>query len=39
MGAVGIGVATAIANKELIKKGDYAGITSLARDFVNAVKG
>jgi 2-dehydro-3-deoxyphosphogluconate aldolase/(4S)-4-hydroxy-2-oxoglutarate aldolase len=39
MGAVGIGVATAIANKDLIKKGDYEGITRLARDFVNAVKG
>ena len=39
MGAVGIGVATAIANKDLIKKGDYEGVTRLARDFVNAVKG
>jgi 2-dehydro-3-deoxyphosphogluconate aldolase/(4S)-4-hydroxy-2-oxoglutarate aldolase len=39
MGAVGIGVATAIANKDLIKKGAYEGITRLARDFVNAVKG
>ncbi len=39
MGAVGIGVATGIANKELIKKGDYQGITALARDFVIAVKG
>ena len=39
MGAVGIGVATGIANKELIKKGDFEGITELARSFVNAVKG
>lgn len=39
MGAVGIGVATGIANKELIKKGDFAGITELARRFVKAVKG
>lgn len=34
-GAVGIGVATAIASKDLIKKGDAEGITSLARKFTS----
>lgn len=34
-GAVGIGVATAIASKELIKKGDFEGITELARKFTS----
>jgi 2-dehydro-3-deoxyphosphogluconate aldolase/(4S)-4-hydroxy-2-oxoglutarate aldolase len=34
-GAVGIGVATAIASKDLIKKGDAEGITALARKFTS----
>ena len=34
-GAVGIGVGTAIASKELIKKGDLEGITELARNFTS----
>ena len=34
-GAVGIGVGTAIASKELIKKGDREGITELARKFTS----
>ena len=34
-GAVGIGVATAIASKDLIKKGDAEGITELARKFTS----
>ena len=36
-GAVGIGVATAIASKELIKKGDAEGITELARKFTSQI--
>ena len=34
-GAGGIGVATAIASKDLIKKGDAEGITALARKFTS----
>ncbi len=39
MGAVGVGVATGIANKELIRSGKFDEITELARRFVSAVKG
>ena len=34
-GAVGIGVATAIASRDYIKKGDSMGITELARKFTS----
>ena len=37
-GAKGIGVATAIANKPLIKEGKYDEITKLAKKFVDASK-
>ena len=37
-GAVGIGVATAIASKDLIKKGDAEGITELARKFTSQLR-
>ncbi len=39
MGAVGIGVATGIANKEYIKSGRFDEITKLARRFVSAARG
>ena len=39
MGAVGVGVATGIANKELIKSGKFDEITELARKFVSAARG
>lgn len=39
MGAVGVGVATGIANKALIKSGNFDEITELARKFVSAARG
>lgn len=39
MGAVGVGVATGIANKEYIKNGKFDEITKLARKFVSAARG
>lgn len=37
-GAVGVGVGSNIINKELLKKGDYAGITALAKLYVEAIE-
>lgn len=37
-GAVGVGVGSNIVNKEMLKKGDYAGITALARLYVEAIE-
>ena len=37
-GAVGIGVASNIVNKEMLKKGDYAGITALAKLYTEAIE-
>ena len=37
-GAVGVGVASNIVNKEMLKKGDYAGITGLARLYTEAIE-
>ena len=37
-GAVGVGVGSNIVNKEMLKKGDYAGITSLAKLYVEAIE-
>lgn len=37
-GAVGIGVANGIINKEMIKAGKFAELTALARKYVEAVK-
>ncbi|MBQ2715262.1 MAG: 2-dehydro-3-deoxyphosphogluconate aldolase, partial [Clostridia bacterium] len=39
MGAVGVGVATGIANKALIKSGKFDEITERARKFVSAARG
>ena len=39
MGAVGVGVATGIANKEFIRAGKFDEITKLARKFVSAARG
>lgn len=36
-GAVGVGVGSNIINKEMLKKGDWAGITELARLYVEAI--
>lgn len=36
-GAVGVGVGSNIVNKEMLKKGDYAGITALAKMYVEAI--
>ena len=37
-GAVGGGVASNIVNKDLLKKGDYAGITALAKLYTEAIE-
>lgn len=37
-GACGIGIATGIVNKKMIQAGDYAGITELARRFVEKME-
>lgn len=37
-GAVGVGVGSNIVNKEMLKKGDYAGITALAKTYVEAIE-
>ena len=37
-GAVGVGVASNIVNKDLLKKGDYAGITALAKLYTEAIE-
>ena len=37
-GAVGVGVGSNIVNKEMLKKGDYAGITNLAKLYVEAIE-
>jgi len=37
-GAVGVGVGSNIVSKELLKKGDYAGITKLAKLYVKAIE-
>ena len=37
-GAVGVGVASNIVNKEMLKKGDYAGITALAKLYTEAIE-
>lgn len=39
MGAVGVGVATGIANKEFIRAGKFDEITKRARKFVSAARG
>lgn len=36
-GAVGVGVGSNIVNKEMLKKGDYEGITALAKMYVEAI--
>lgn len=36
-GAVGIGVANGIVNKKLIKAGDFAGVTELARSYTSGL--
>ena len=38
MGFYGIGVGSNLYNKKLIANGDYAAVTSLAKQFVDAVK-
>lgn len=38
-GAAGIGVASGILDKKLVRAGDYAGVTEKARRYVSAVKG
>lgn len=37
-GAVGVGVASNIVKKDLLKNGDYAGITNLAKLYVEAIE-
>lgn len=37
-GAVGVGVGSNIVNKEMLKKGDYEGITNLAKLYVEAIE-
>ena len=37
-GAVGVGVSSNILNKEMLKNGDYAGITNLAKLYVEVIE-
>ena len=37
-GAVGVGVGSNIINKKMLAEEDYAGITNLARTYVEAIK-
>lgn len=38
-GAAGVGVASAIADKQLIARGDYKGVTALCRKFIAVLNG
>ena len=38
LGAHGVGIATGIANKQLVKEGKFDEITKLAQEYVQAIK-